>query len=108
MLKVKIGTTELVYDDLREIEEARILQLIALLRREHQQVCVLVTIEEYPVNLFLPAGACTGVGGGVHRELRPEEQRIVDVWEKHKLNNTNFNDGELIAFLKQLRRLLGR
>ena len=106
MIKVKVGGTELAYDSVREVEESRILGMISALRREGQPVCVLVTVEQYPVDLLLPAGACTGMSNGVRRPLKPEEQRIIEVWERHKLNRADFHEGELIAFLKQLRRLL--
>lgn len=107
MIKVKIETVERVYDNLNEIDEPWIIQEIKRLRRDGQSVCVLVTVKEYPVDLMLPVGQCTGVGGG-GRPLKPEEQRIVEFWQRHKLNSTDFNEGELIAFLKQLRRLLGK
>src|SRR5947208_17118177 len=100
MIKVKVGTTELLYDNAREFDDGRIVRLIAELRGSGQSVCVLVTVEEYPVDLLLPAGACMGVSGS-RRQLRPEEQRIVEVWERHKLNKVDFSEGELVAFLKQ-------
>lgn len=108
MIKVKVEGTELVYDSMREIEESRIVQLIKGMRRNNQSVCVLLTIEEYPVDLLLPTGVCSGMAHGTSRPLRPEEQRIVEAWERHKLNKADFNEGELIAFLKQVGRLLNK
>lgn len=108
MIKVKVESTELVYDSTREIDESRIIQLIKGMRRNNQSVCVLLTIEEYPVDLLLPTGVCSKMGRGASRPLRPQEQRIVDAWKRHKLNKADFNEGELIAFLKQVGRLLNK
>lgn len=107
MIKVKIETVERVYDKFGEIDEGWIIQEIKRLRRDSQSVCILVTVKEYPVDLILPVGSCTVMGEG-GRPLKLEEQRIVEAWERHQLNRADFREGELIAFLKQLGRLLDK
>lgn len=36
----------------------------------------------------------------------PAERRIVEKWERHRLDSLEYEPGEALAFLKQLERLL--
>jgi hypothetical protein len=102
MVTIKIGSSEQQLDTL---DEAWLLEQIKRRRNQGASVCVIVEIDETPVNLTLATAGCSR-GGGSSRALTTQEQRVVDLWRKHHLSETEFHEGELMAFLKQLRRLL--
>lgn len=58
-------------------------------RADRQNVCVEV---------------CGGVGG---RPPNGKEREVLDLWNRRGLNANDFTGGSLVAFLKQLRSLLG-
>jgi len=85
---------------LSDAEPEWITQQVNRRRAEGQSVCVRVTIEDGPVHLTLSTPGCAaGVGS---RSPSPEEQRFVDLWLKHHLNETMFTGGNVVSFLRQL------
>jgi len=38
--------------------------------------------------------------------MNTQEEKIYDLWEKHRLDEADFSGGNLVAFLKQLSNLL--
>ena len=101
MITIKIGSSEQSYEN---ADESWINQQINGRRRDGQSVCVRVVINNGSINMVLSTPNCaTGGGGG--RSPNLQEQRIFDLWDKHGLNKTDFHGGNLIAFLKQLRRI---
>ena len=88
---------------LEDAEESWIAQQIANREREGQSVCIEVVIKTGTLDIRLGTPGC-GSGGGSGRAPRPEEAEIIQIWEKHKLTSNDFSGGNVIAFIKQLRR----
>ena len=101
MITIKIGSSEQSFES---ADESWINQQINGRRRDGQSVCVRVVINNGSINMALSTPSCTSGGGG-GRPPNAQEQRIFDLWEKQGLNKPDFHGGNLIAFLKQLRRL---
>lgn len=87
-----------------EIDESWISQQINRRRAAGQTVCVQVTVNSGNLNLTLSTPTCAAGGGG--RAPNHDEQEVFDLWAKLGLNDARFTGGELVAFLKQLRRLI--
>ena len=103
MIKIQIGNSG--ERDLDEAGELWITQQINRRRQEGLSACVRVTIHIDDVNMALATPSCAGVGGG-GRYPNTREQRIFDLWAERGLSGTDFAPGNLIAFLKQLDRLI--
>jgi len=54
----------------------------------------------------LSSGGCPKGGAGGGREATTKEQALFDLWNKFGLKTTDINSGKLIAFLKQIRRIV--
>jgi hypothetical protein len=102
MVLIKIGSSE---QRLETLDEGWLQQQIGRRRRDGESVCVRVEIDDAPINIILSTAACAS-GGGSSRLLTPQEQRVLDLWLKYHLSEPEFQGGELIAFLKQLRRII--
>ena len=101
MVKVKIASEERSVED---VNPSWINQQIDR-RRKDGPVCVRVTIHDDGINMVLSSGDCPRSAGG-GRPPRHQERAIFDLWDKHRLNEPNFPSGHLVAFIKQLPRLL--
>ncbi len=101
MVSVKIGGTEL---GLAQADEGWINQQINRRRADGEVVCVRVRIDVPPLNMALATPTCASDGGG--RPPNPDESRILDLWAKHRMNTADFTGGNLVAFLRQLERLI--
>ncbi|MGH2756881.1 MAG: hypothetical protein ACRDI3_03745 [Actinomycetota bacterium] len=88
---------------LEEAEESWIAQQVSNRLRESPSVCVEVTIQTSTIQLHLVTPACGGGGAG-GRAPRSEEAAIIELWNKHRLNSDEVSPGNVIAFIKQLRR----
>jgi hypothetical protein len=106
MITIKIGTSERSYDHIGAIDESWINQQINGLLRDNQAICVRVQIREGDVNMTLATPGCTGAGRG-SRPPNTSEQRVFDLWERLGLSKTKFQGGNIIAFLKQARNIVG-
>jgi hypothetical protein len=73
--------------------------------RDQAPICIIVSIAEGGLNLRLSTPSCSGLQGG-GRPPNQEEQKIFDLWNERKLNSNDFSAGEVVAFLKQLGRLI--
>jgi hypothetical protein len=104
MVTIKVGSSE---QQLESLDEGWLLQQIKRRRRDGERVCVIVEIDDSPINLIFPTKGCARGGGSSARAYTAEEQRVIDLWQKHHLDELEFKEGELIAFLKQLRRIVG-
>jgi hypothetical protein len=40
---------------------------------------------------------------GIQRELTEDEKRLADLWNKRGLNSNDFEPGQLVAFLNQIK-----
>jgi hypothetical protein len=64
-------------------------------------VCVRVAIHDTDVNVGLGTPSCPAGGGG-GRPPNARERKILELWERHKLNTNEFNVGQLIAFIAEV------
>jgi len=101
MVKIKIGSEE---RNIEDVNSSWINQQINR-RRKDGPVCVRVSIKDDAINMVLSSGDCPQAGGG-GRPPRPHEKEIFDLWDKHRLNEADFPSGHLVAFIKQLLKLL--
>ena len=62
-------------------------------------VCVQFQMQEGDVDLAFGTPACAHGSGG--RPARPHEREIIQLWDKHGLNQDDFGVGQLIAFLSK-------
>ncbi len=105
MIKIKIGSNERQFNSIRDLDESWINQQVNRRKADGQAVCVQVSIEQDSVNIRLSTPACSKSGGG-GRAPKPQEKAIFDLWDGRGLNQTGFSGGNVIAFFKQLRKLL--
>lgn len=92
--------------DLEAANESWINDQLHRRRQDGQNVCVRVIVDADDVDIVLSTPGCaTGGGGG--RQATSAELGIFDLWDKLHLNQPGFTGGNLIAFLKQLRRMIG-
>jgi hypothetical protein len=102
MVTISIGTSG--ERNLNEADERWINQQINRRRDNDEPVCVRVRIKDGYLDLLLATPSCGGGSGG--RAPNVQEQQIINLWDKHGLFNSNFNGGNLVAFLKQLDRFI--
>lgn len=102
MVRIKIGLDERTLD---EVSESWIAQQITKRKQSgDKSVCVEVMIREDDLNLRLATPGCPKAGGV--RQANRHEREIINLWKKRGLNDSSFSPGNVIAFLRQLRRLL--
>lgn len=102
MIKVCINGEERKYEG---GIEGWINQQISRRRDDNKIVCVVVTVNQEPVNLILRTQGCAADAGGRgrQRQLSQQENNILNLWAHHGLDAVNFTGGDVVAFLKQLR-----
>lgn len=105
MSTIKIGNDQ---RDLREADATWIASEIVGRRKDGQAVCVFVQINESGANLPLMTQACRvgGGGGGGRRAPNALEAAIIELWNRHGLNSGEVEPGQLVAFVRQVLRLL--
>jgi hypothetical protein len=67
--------------------------------------CVVIRIQTTGVDLRLASASCSGGVSGT-RQPNPREQEIIELWRERNLGASTFAPGNLIAFLKQLRKAI--
>ena len=102
MRTIKIGNDERL---LSEADAQWITQEINGRRQNGSAVCVIVAIKTDGLDVRLSTPACGGAGGG-GRQPTNREQAVFDLWHKHKLNDSDFSPGGVIAFVKQVAQFL--
>lgn len=102
MITIRIAEEERQLDAL---DEQWINQQINRRRADGQSVCVRVTVHEGDLDMVLSTPTCPTSGRG-GRPPRPKEKEVFDLWGRRGLNDANFTSGNLVAFLRQLKRLL--
>lgn len=102
MIKIRIGESE---RDLVDADEQWVNEQINRRRADGLKVCVKVTIQEGDLDMILATPTCgSSPSGGRRPRLR--EKAVFDLWDQRGLNEAEFTGGSLVAFLKQLTRLL--
>lgn len=106
MINIKVGESERSFTDAHHIDESWINQQISRRREEGQSVCVRVFIKDSHIDVALSTPTCAGAGGG-GRQPTSQELQVFELWEHLGLKKPDFQGGNVIAFLKQLRKILG-
>jgi hypothetical protein len=104
MIAVHISEAQREFANGREIDEQWITEQINRRRRDDLTVCVRVSIQDAPVNLRLSSAGCSG--GRASARFSAEQQSIIELWRRNRLDQADFDSGNVIAFLKQLHRVL--
>ncbi len=99
MIEVQIGS---IKKNLEEVNAGWINEQLARRRRDDEPVCVQVFIDKSPLNMRLATPDCPSRVGG--RAATPRENNIFELWERHRMNDSNFTGGNLMAFLRQVSR----
>ena len=102
MITVKIGQEQCGID---EVTEQWINEQFRRRRADGSQVCVQVILRTDWLNMTLSTPECQGGGGG-GRPPNEKERQLFDLWADRGLNDLRLSSGNLVAFLKQLRRAL--
>lgn len=84
-----------------ELDEGWIKKRIISLQNDNVQICIQVRIRKDNIDMMLSSGGCSSHNSG-RRPPNLEEKRIFELWEKHRLNNSEFPYGQLISFLHQV------
>ncbi len=100
-INVRIGSSSL---PLEQADPQWIAQQIVKRRQAAESVCASVSIQTASLNMLLSTPQCGGGGG--NRPPRPAEEQIFRLWKSHNLDKIDYEPGDLIAFTKQLRRLV--
>lgn len=102
MNTIKIGNEE---RSLSDADAQWITQQIVNRRNAGMTVCVIVSVATTDVDLMLATPSC-GAGGGGGRQFTSPERGILDLWNKHHLNETEFSPGDVVSFVKQIAKLI--
>lgn len=102
VITVRIGGAE---RPLSEATESWVNEQMGRRRNDGVAVCVQVRIDVGTVSMILSTPACAGTGGG-GRSPNDTEHRVFDLWTRMHLNEPAFASGNVVAFLKQLERML--
>jgi len=102
MIVVRIGSDE--RDMTGPIDEQWINEQINRRHQAGEMVCIRVTIHDGDLNMVLTTPGCGGGGAG-GRMPTASEREIFDLWATRGLNAPGFSGGNLVAFLKQLRKV---
>ncbi len=103
-----MGVTVQIGNETRDLDDATeswINEQIDRRRRDGASICITVRIQLPGVDLRLDTPACGGGSGG-GRQPNSSEQQIINLWNERKLNSSDFSGGNVVAFVKQLRRLI--
>jgi hypothetical protein len=100
MIRITIAGESRDFDD---AGPSWISQTIEQRRSDRQHVCVQIDINIGDLNMRLSTPDCPRGAGG--RPPNAHEREVLELWEKHGLNRPDFAPGNVIAFLKQFRRL---
>lgn len=97
--RITIGTDD---RSLCDIDESWIAQQILRRRQNGAPVCIVVKIESNGQSMTLASAGCARGGGNGSWIPSPQQQQIINLWNRHNLGANDIKPGELIAFLKQV------
>ena len=101
MVSVTIGGES---RDINDATESWITQEIQRWRKANRSVCVQVSIDLSGLKMLLSTPGC-GAGRGGGRPPNLNESEVFGLWADRGLNRSDFAPGNLLAFLKQFRRV---
>jgi hypothetical protein len=93
--------------DERELGQASagwIRDQVRALRSRGMPVCVQVSIHSELINALLSTPACAPSNPAT-REPNAEERRILDLWRKRGMDSEDFDVGQLIAFVNEIKHV---
>jgi hypothetical protein len=99
MIRVIIGDNE---RELESVSENWINQQINRRKANGESICAKVFIQKNNIDIGLATPSCPRGQG--YRRANKDEQEIINLWEKFGLNTEKFTGGNLVAFLKQLKK----
>lgn len=102
MITVSIGTAE---RPLLEATPAWVNEQLSRRYANGDRVCIRVRIDESGVLMSLTSHDCPRANSN-YRPPSPLEQQIFDIWQFHRLDESDVNAGRLIPFLERLRGIL--
>lgn len=102
MNNIKIGNEQ---RPLADADAQWITQQINGRRKDGLVVCVVVEITAGEIDVRFATPTCGGRGGG-GRRLTTREQDVLDLWQQHHLNDEKFSPGDVVAFVRQVLRLI--
>ena len=73
-------------------------------RSRNIPVCVKISIKTDRLNIGLSTPACPASGFS-ERDPNPQEERILDLWRKRGMDQDDFEIGQLIAFLNEIKHV---
>ena len=89
-----------------EVSESWVNQQINKRREASLPVCVRVYIKENHLDIMLSSPECPTKGKSKNSPLTKQEEMILSLWKKYKLNTNQFYGGNLVAFSKQVDKYL--
>jgi hypothetical protein len=104
----EIMNTISIGNDSRPLDQADpewITQQVNRRRQDGMPVCVRISINTADLNISFATPTCAASGGG-GRQPTVRERGILDLWTKHGLNDQDFSPGNIVAFVKQVLRLI--
>jgi len=101
MTTISIGGNE---TDLAHTNASWIRDHVRALRSRGMPVCVQVSIHSGPINVLLLTPACSP-SNPARREPNIEERRILDLWHKRGMDDDDFDVGQLIAFVNEIKHV---
>lgn len=102
MVTLSIGSVDV---PLEQVSEGWINQQLGRRRADGSSVCVRVNVQTDDARLILTTPDCSSSIGGARRPNRLEE-RIFQLWKERGLNRSDFEGGQVVAFLHQLRQMI--
>lgn len=93
------------FENVVDIDEHWINQQINGLRKDGHSTCVRISINENKANMTLATADCAS-SNGAGRPPNECEEEIFELWKRLGLSDKKFGLGKLIAFLKQVRRII--
>jgi hypothetical protein len=78
-------------------------QQIEQRRGAGEPICIRVEIQFGSLTLNFATAGCGGGGGG-STNFSPTQQEIINHWQQHRLGESDFEVGQLNAFLKKIRQ----
>ncbi len=101
MVSVRIGAET---RDINDATESWITQEVQRWRKANGRVCVQVSVDLSGLKMLLSTQGC-GASGGGGRSPNQNESEIFSLWADRGLNRIDVSPGNLVAFLKQFRRV---
>jgi hypothetical protein len=99
---VQIGDNTL---DLNDVTQSWLEDQISRRKRDHQAVCVVVTIKAAGADMKLASDPCGNRGPG-GRPARDKEPEILKLWNDGHFSTGDFSAGHFYSFLQHLRRII--